>query len=137
MGPALCIRIGCGDPPPPAVVQVAPEHPVVAGQRGPPDLRLSAATGIGVFFADPHPPWHRGSNENTSGLLRHYFPTKGANLAVHTPQRLEHVQDELNARPRKTSPVGFLQSSTQRIVPPCRRHLLGATMVNTRRWWRW
>jgi IS30 family transposase len=62
--------------------------------------QLSAATGIGVFFADPHSPWQRGSNENTNGLLRQYFP-KGTNLAIHTPQRLEEVQDELNARPRK------------------------------------
>ena len=62
--------------------------------------QLSAATGIGVFFADPHSPWQRGSNENTNGLLRQYFP-KATNLAVHTPERLAQVQDELNARPRK------------------------------------
>ena len=61
---------------------------------------MSAATGIGVFFADPHSPWQRGSNENTNGLLRQYFP-KATNLAVHTPERLALVQDELNARPRK------------------------------------
>ena len=61
--------------------------------------QLSAATGIGVFFADPHSPWQRGSNENTNGLLRQYSP-KGSNLAVHSPARLAEVPDELNARPR-------------------------------------
>ena len=53
-----------------------------------------------AFFADAHSPWQRGSNENSNGLTRQYFP-KGADLAVHSPQRLLEVQDELNARPRK------------------------------------
>jgi IS30 family transposase len=61
---------------------------------------LTAATGMPVFFADPHSPWQRGSNENTNGLLRQYFP-KGSNLAIHSPGRLAEVQDELNGRPRK------------------------------------
>lgn len=62
--------------------------------------QLSSATEISVFFADPHSPWQRGSNENLNGLLRQYFP-KGSNLAIHSPARLAEVQDELNARPRK------------------------------------
>ncbi len=62
--------------------------------------QLTAATDLDAFFADPHAPWQRGSNENTNGLIRQYFP-KGTNLAVHSAQRLAEVQAELNARPRK------------------------------------
>ena len=62
--------------------------------------QLTEATGMPVFFADAHSPWQRGSNDNSNGLLRQYF-SKGTNLAVHSPQRLAQIQDELNARPRK------------------------------------
>jgi IS30 family transposase len=62
---------------------------------------ITLATKMDVYFCDPHSPWQRGSNENTNGLLRQYFP-KGTDLSAHSPQRLLEVAHELNARPRKT-----------------------------------
>jgi IS30 family transposase len=64
-------------------------------------VRFSTDTKMAVYFCDPHSPWQRGSNENTNGLLRQYFPSK-ADLSLHSAAHLNAVARELNNRPRQT-----------------------------------
>jgi IS30 family transposase len=66
--------------------------------------RFSVESGVEVYFCDPRSPWQRGSNENTNGLLRQYFP-KGKSLAGVSQERLDEVAGKLNRRPRET--LGF------------------------------
>ena len=70
--------------------------------------RFSVDTGVAVYFCDPRSPWQRGSNENTNGLLRQYFP-KRSDLALHSQADLDTVAAELNGRPRQT--LGWMTPS--------------------------
>jgi transposase, IS30 family len=70
--------------------------------------RFTVDTNVQVYFCDPHSPWQRGSNENTNGLLRQYFP-KGTNLKAFGPKELDAVAAQLNDRPRQT--LGWMRPS--------------------------
>jgi IS30 family transposase len=71
-------------------------------------VQFSIDTGVQVYFCDPRSPWQRGSNENTNGLLRQYFP-KSTDLSRYTRKQLDAVAAELNGRPRQT--LGWMKPS--------------------------
>jgi IS30 family transposase len=83
-------------------------------------LQVAEAADIKVYFADPHSPWQRGSNENTNGLLRQYLP-KGVDLKAWDAQDLQAIADKLNARPRKT--LGWLTPTEALTI------MLGGTVI--------
>ena len=83
---------------------------------------ITASLGAPIYLCDSHSPWQRGSNENSNGLLRQYFP-KGTDLSIHTPQHLRDVENEINHRPRHVlgdrSPVELLTALLASASTPC------------------
>jgi IS30 family transposase len=78
-------------------------------------LQFQTETTIPVYFCDPHSPWQRGTNENTNGLVRQYFP-KGTNLNLHSPERLAEVAAKINARPRESRNWESAQAHFDRLM---------------------
>jgi transposase, IS30 family len=91
------------------------------GQEMANHVQIAAATELDVYFCDPHSPWQRGSNENTNGLLRQYFP-KFTDLSIHRPDHLEDVADEFNQPSPQTTgwrtPAETLERLLSNPTPP-------------------
>lgn len=103
--------------------------------------QFKVETGIPVFFADPRSPWQRGTNENTNGLLRQYFP-KGTDLSCCSAEELEAVAHALNTRPRKTlgwktTSGGLQRAPTINSTSRCCFHRLNSQCTHTHSHARW
>ena len=85
-------------------------------------MAIANATDLAIYFCDPHSPWQRGSNENTNGLLRQYFP-KSTDLSGYHPDYLEFVADKLNDRPRKRLDAATPREALNQLIsdPPTER----------------
>ena len=92
-----CVGRAC----PPAAELAPPVADLGPGQGAGGHRRFTLATDIQVYFCDPQSPWQRGSNENTNGLLRQYFP-KGIDVSGFSQAQLDEIARRLNERPRKT-----------------------------------
>jgi IS30 family transposase len=83
---------------------------------------FASATDMKVYFADPHSPWQRGTNENTNGLLRQYF-SKGTALSGYTQVELNAVAERLNDRPRKTLSFATPKEAFSRLLAELNENL--------------